>query len=144
MEGDPTYVKSVYAYDGLDDQELSFPAECYIRLLRKNIVTARNQAGRGEEWWEGAYENKIGFFPAIFVVELGAFDDAKSAVVDPDPDETLLHEPAAPMEQSPSLKEELDAVAAAAIATTTASPPTQNQQVPGWAEIQLFEAFTGL
>ncbi|RNA21254.1 hypothetical protein BpHYR1_020360, partial [Brachionus plicatilis] len=33
---DPIFVKSVYVYDGLDEQELSFPPEAYIRLLRKD------------------------------------------------------------------------------------------------------------
>lgn len=89
---DPIYVKSVYAYDGLDDQELTFPGECYIRLLRKEATTTDRKFADGEEWWEGAYENKIGFFPAIFVQELGKFSDDKSSLSphdDVDLDKTL-------------------------------------------------------
>ncbi|CAF0714496.1 unnamed protein product [Brachionus calyciflorus] len=61
------YVKSVYVYDGLDDQELSFPPDIYIRLLRKH---SDNKKIDNEEWWEGVYEDKIGFFPSIFVQEI--------------------------------------------------------------------------
>lgn len=61
---EPEFVKSVYVYDGLDDQELSFPPEAYIRLLRKN---ADKKKIDNEEWWEGVFEDKIGFFPSIFV-----------------------------------------------------------------------------
>lgn len=64
---DPVFVKSVYKYEGLDEQEISFPAEVYIRLLRKNIT---NKKFDGEQWFEGAYNNKIGYFPSIFVEEL--------------------------------------------------------------------------
>lgn len=64
---DETYVKSVCAYEGLDAQELTFPNNALIRVLRTNIKTKRND---GEEWMEGAYQGKIGFFPAIFVQEM--------------------------------------------------------------------------
>lgn len=64
---EPDYVKSVYAYEGLDDRELTFPAEAYIRLLRKS---SSNKKINGEDWWEGVYDSKIGFFPSIFVQPL--------------------------------------------------------------------------
>lgn len=57
-------MKSVYVYDGLDDQELSFPPDAYIRLLRKHLDKKKID---DEEWWEGVYEDKVGFFPSIFV-----------------------------------------------------------------------------
>ena len=59
-------VKSVYQYDGISDEELSFPNESYIRILRKNLKRKVD----GEEWWEGVYEDRIGYFPSIFVDSL--------------------------------------------------------------------------
>ena len=55
--------KSVYQYDGISDEELTFPSEIYIRILRKDSKRKVDQ----EEWWEGVYEDKIGYFPSIFV-----------------------------------------------------------------------------
>lgn len=57
----------MYVYDGLDEQELSFPPDVYILLLRKDAIKKKID---GESWWEGVYQNKLGFFPAIFVEEL--------------------------------------------------------------------------
>ena len=54
----------MFLYEGLDEQELSFPADAYIRLLRTNASTKKID---GEDWWEGVYEDKVGYFPAIFV-----------------------------------------------------------------------------
>lgn len=51
---DETYVKSVCAYEGLDAQELTFPNNALIRVLRTNIKTKRND---GEEWMEGKKEH---------------------------------------------------------------------------------------
>ena len=45
---------------------MSFPNGAYIRLLRKNLKRKVD----GEEWWEGVYEDKIGYFPSIFVDSL--------------------------------------------------------------------------
>ena len=59
-------VKSVFVYDGISEQELSFPADVYIRILRKNQLRKVD----GEEWWEGVYEDELGYFPAIFVEQL--------------------------------------------------------------------------
>jgi hypothetical protein len=56
--------KSVYSYDGASEQELSFPAAIYLQVIRKNI---KNKNFSNEEWWEGVYEDRIGFFPSIFV-----------------------------------------------------------------------------
>jgi hypothetical protein len=42
---------------------LSFPSEVYIRILRKDS----KRRVENEEWWEGVYEDKIGYFPSIFV-----------------------------------------------------------------------------
>ncbi len=56
----------MYFYDGLDEQELSFPSDVYIRLLRRNLPKKKVD---NETWYEGVYENKIGFFPSIFVEE---------------------------------------------------------------------------
>ena len=60
-------MKSVYKYEGLDEQELPFPIDAYIRLLRKNI---KKKKFDDEQWYEGAYDNRIGYFPSIFVEEL--------------------------------------------------------------------------
>jgi hypothetical protein len=67
-----TYVKSIYAYEGLDERELSFPGDCYFRLLRKHSPLSKFT--ETEEWWEGVYEDRIGYFPSIFVQEFGKFD----------------------------------------------------------------------
>ena len=67
----PIYVQSVFHYEGLDEQELSFPADVVFRLLRKCETRLKID---GEEWWEGVYENKIGYFPAIFVQQLSQAD----------------------------------------------------------------------
>ncbi len=90
--GEEKFVKAAYSYEGLDEQELTFPIDAVIRLLRKN--TKRNMKIDGEEWWEGEYNwklrifltiffiyfefnltkgvfcDKIGFFPCIFVQEI--------------------------------------------------------------------------
>ena len=42
---------------------MSFPSEAYIRILRKDS----KRRVENEEWWEGVYEDKIGYFPSIFV-----------------------------------------------------------------------------
>ncbi len=42
---------------------MSFPSGVYIRILRKE---SRRRV-ENEEWWEGVYEDKIGYFPSIFV-----------------------------------------------------------------------------
>ncbi len=55
--------KSVYQYDGISEEELSFPSEIYIRILRKDSKRKVDS----EQWWEGVYEDKIGYFPSIFV-----------------------------------------------------------------------------
>ena len=60
-------MKAVYPYEGLDEQELTFPLDAVIRLLRKNTSKIKID---GEEWWEGVYEDKVGFFPCIFVQEV--------------------------------------------------------------------------
>lgn len=51
---------------------MSFPPDVFIRLLRKNL---ENKKVDGEEWWEGVYDGKIGFFPAIFVQSIGDFSE---------------------------------------------------------------------
>lgn len=61
------YVRSCSAYEGLDISELTFPNNAKIRVLSTKLTTKRND---GEEWWEGSYEDKIGYFPAIFVQEI--------------------------------------------------------------------------
>ncbi len=43
-------VQAVYPYEGLDEQELTFPEDAFIKLLRKNTKKKRID---GEEWWEG-------------------------------------------------------------------------------------------
>ncbi len=68
-------MKSVYKYEGLDEQELSFPANVLIRVLRKNIHTKKFD---DEQWYEGVYDNKIGFFPKIFVEDLSDWNEEKS------------------------------------------------------------------
>lgn len=129
------YVKSVYAYDGLSEQELTFPSDCYIRLLRKNISDAKLY---GEEWFEGAYENRIGYFPAIFVQDFGKLDDLnktdevelnRNNGLQKDEDEDnnkTIQEASEPSFQpnETSLRDEL------AQLNQIASPSTENQQVP--------------
>ncbi len=51
--GEEKFVKAAYSYEGLDEQELTFPVDAVIRLLRKN--TKKNLKIDGEEWWEGEY-----------------------------------------------------------------------------------------
>jgi hypothetical protein len=66
IKDEPKFVKSVYKYEGLEEQELTFPMNAYIRVLRKSIKFKKFD---DEEWCEGAYQNRIGFFPSIFVEE---------------------------------------------------------------------------
>jgi hypothetical protein len=61
------YAKAVYPYEGLDSQELTFPIDALIRILRKNTKKMKID---GEEWWEGVYDNRLGYFPCIFVQEI--------------------------------------------------------------------------
>lgn len=122
----------MYAYDGLDERELTFPGECYIRLLRKNISDAKFY---GEEWWEGAYENRLGLFPAIFVQEFGKLEKVTNDRIDDEVvEEEEEEESNKTIEASQtsfqaanetSLKDEL----LAQVNNVTASP-TENQQVP--------------
>lgn len=123
---EPTYVKSVYAYDGLDEHELSFPSECYIRLLRKNIVDRGKDDG--EEWWEGAYENKIGFFPAIFVLEFGKFDRSSAVVNEHDVDDGNDDESERTLELENTCAKNEDSLKAEMEKANMLSP--ENQQVP--------------
>lgn len=67
LSDEEVFVKAVYPYEGLDEQELTFPLDAMIRLLRKNTSKIKID---GEEWWEGVYDDKVGFFPCIFVQEL--------------------------------------------------------------------------
>lgn len=119
-------MKSVYAYDGLDDQELSFPGDCYIRLLRKDI----DKKIDGEEWWEGAYENKIGFFPSIFVQEFGKFEKFL------DENESDLAGSNDTLRNDINFKDELDKTMESAASLENDKfdnkllSPTENQQVP--------------
>lgn len=46
-------MKSVCAYEGFDEKELSFPTGVIIRLLRAQIATGRKDS---EEWCEGKLE----------------------------------------------------------------------------------------
>ena len=44
------FVKAVCPYEGLDEQELTFPSDALIRLVRRNTKKIRID---GEDWWEG-------------------------------------------------------------------------------------------
>ena len=46
----------MYPYEGLDNQELTFPVDAIIRLLRKSTKKIRID---GEEWWEGKSQDVI-------------------------------------------------------------------------------------
>jgi len=61
-------VQSNDQYDGFGDEELSFPSGVYIKVLRKD--SRKLKIIDGEDWWEGVYNNKIGYFPSIFVDQL--------------------------------------------------------------------------
>lgn len=77
-ENEDKFVRAVYPYEGLDNQELTFPVDAIIRLLRKSTKKIRID---GEEWWEGVYENRIGFFPCIFVKEIETSDNDYEGLV---------------------------------------------------------------
>ena len=68
--------KSVYQYDGISDEELSFPSEIYIRILRKDSKRKVDS----EEWWEGVYEDTIGYFPSIFVDLFNQANSTKESI----------------------------------------------------------------
>lgn len=127
---EPIYVKSVYAYDGLDERELSFPGDCYIRLLRKDISDAKLY---GEEWWEGAYENRIGLFPAIFVQEFGKLssksfnDDDDEDVKNDDENEKTIEGSQSFQANETNLADELAQINGQ---VNVVASPTDIQQVP--------------
>jgi hypothetical protein len=64
MKDEARHVRAVYKYEGLEEQELSFPMGARVRLLRRNIKFKKFDE---EQWCEGAYDGRIGFFPSIFV-----------------------------------------------------------------------------
>ena len=51
------YAEALWAYQGTEANEISFPAGAQLAILRK--VSA--------EWWEAQYEGRVGYFPATYV-----------------------------------------------------------------------------
>ena len=50
------YAEAMWAYQGSEANEISFPAGAQLAILRK--VSA--------EWWEAQYEGRVGYFPAAY------------------------------------------------------------------------------
>jgi hypothetical protein len=72
LDNEISFVKSVHNYDGLEREELTFPKDAFIKLLgnenSKKMID-------DEEWLLGVYENKIGYFPSIFVQSVFKLSD---------------------------------------------------------------------
>ena len=60
------YAEAMWAYQGSEANEISFPAGAQLAILRK--VSA--------EWWEAQYEGRVGYFPAAYarIVSTGMKD----------------------------------------------------------------------
>jgi len=59
------FLRALYEYSAIADEEISFPEGAIIKLLRKD------DNGIDDGWWEGEYMGKRGVFPSIVVEELG-------------------------------------------------------------------------
>ena len=51
------HVIAVYPYTAQHDDELTFPKDAVINVIKKE----------GTEWWQGECNGKIGMFPANYV-----------------------------------------------------------------------------
>eukprot|EP00117_Sycon_ciliatum_P006991 scpid37329/ scgid1284/ FCH and double SH3 domains protein 2; SH3 multiple domains protein 3 len=71
---DVTLVKSLYSYEAMEAEELSFEAGAIIRLLRKDD-------GVDDGWWEGELNGAVGVFPSVVVEELSAEETAQALAV---------------------------------------------------------------
>ena len=55
------FVKALYGYSAQDNEELSFPEDAVIELLRTDTN------GVDDGYWEGQYNGKTGVFPSVVV-----------------------------------------------------------------------------
>ncbi len=120
IKDEPKFVKSVYKYEGLEEQELTFPMNAYIQVLRRNIKFKKFDE---EQWCEGAYQHRIGFFPSIFVEECFGehWNNSQEAKADETLEKTLIeHDELLSAINDNGLVEKLD----------DHSPLSPQQQVP--------------
>ena len=69
------FLRALYEYSAVAEEEISFPEGATIKLLRKD------DNGIDDGWWEGEYMGKCGVFPSIVVEELGSGNEVCISII---------------------------------------------------------------